>query len=162
MIVRKTLLFLFLCLLLSSFVLAQGKPAKSTSTGIPDAALMQKLAAGWSSGNPDNVAMYYDKAADHAFYDIAPLKYTGWSQYSAGTKELFATLKSINFTVNDDAAVHRVGNFAYGTATAKTTMTDKAGKATTVDCRWTAIWEKKGANWLIVHEHFSTPMEPAK
>jgi hypothetical protein len=24
---------------------------------------------------------------------------------------------------------------------------DKAGKANTADCRWTAIWQKKGSNW---------------
>jgi ketosteroid isomerase-like protein len=27
-----------------------------------------------------------------------------------------------------------------------------------VDGRHTAIWEKRGAKWLIVHEHVSAPL----
>jgi ketosteroid isomerase-like protein len=39
---------------------------------------------------------------------------------------------------------------------------DKADKTTNLDRRWTTVWEKKGPNWLIVHEHFSAPTEPPK
>ena len=34
----------------------------------------------------------------------------------------------------------------------------KAGGAMEVDCRHTAIWEKGGGKWLIVHEHVSAPL----
>jgi hypothetical protein len=28
-----------------------------------------------------------------------------------------------------------------------------------LECRHTAIWEKRGAKWLIVHEHVSAPLQ---
>jgi ketosteroid isomerase-like protein len=34
----------------------------------------------------------------------------------------------------------------------------KDGKTEEIDARHTAIWEKRGGKWLIVHEHVSVPM----
>jgi ketosteroid isomerase-like protein len=34
----------------------------------------------------------------------------------------------------------------------------KAGGAMAIDCRHTAIWEKRGGKRLIVHEHLSAPL----
>ena len=33
------------------------------------------------------------------------------------------------------------------------------GKAMELDIRHTAIWEKRGGKWLIVHEHVSAPLQ---
>lgn len=166
---RNRALVLFVtCLLFSSLALAQGKSAekkaagKPAAAGVPDKALMQKVLAAWENINIDEVSKYYDQAPSDVFYDVAPVKYQGWSQYAAGVKELAATIKSIQFTLNDDAVVHHAGNLAWGTATVATAMTDKSDKTTNLSCRWTVVWEKKGANWLIVHDHFSAPMEAPK
>jgi ketosteroid isomerase-like protein len=35
----------------------------------------------------------------------------------------------------------------------------KDGKGLEADTRQTAIWEKRGGKWLIVHEHVSVPMQ---
>jgi ketosteroid isomerase-like protein len=34
----------------------------------------------------------------------------------------------------------------------------KDGKAVETQVRYTGIWERRGRNWLLVHEHLSTPM----
>ena len=34
----------------------------------------------------------------------------------------------------------------------------KAGGDMEIDCRHTAIWEKRDGKWLIVHEHVSAPL----
>lgn len=34
----------------------------------------------------------------------------------------------------------------------------KDGKSTETDVRYTGIWEKRGANWVLVHEHLSAPL----
>ena len=34
----------------------------------------------------------------------------------------------------------------------------KDNKAKDLNCRYTAIWEKRGANWMIVHDHLSAPL----
>lgn len=128
------------------------------ATSLPDKAVLARVMNGWASLNPDNVTRYYDQASALPFYDISPLKYDGFAAYLAGSKQMLGTLASIKFTLNDDAAVHPAGpNWAFSTATMHARMEDKSGKANEVDCRWTAVWQKKGANWVIVHEHFSAP-----
>lgn len=144
---------------------AATKAATKATTGVPDKAMLAKVMNGWASLNPDNVTAYYDQSSRLPFYDVAPLKYDTFAAYMAGSKDMFATLGSLKFTMNDDAAVHPAGsNWAFSTATMHMRMEDKSGKATEVDCRWTAVWQRKGANWVIVHEHFSAPlpMEPPK
>jgi ketosteroid isomerase-like protein len=34
----------------------------------------------------------------------------------------------------------------------------KDGKISELDLRYTGIWEKRGATWVLVHEHLSTPL----
>jgi ketosteroid isomerase-like protein len=33
----------------------------------------------------------------------------------------------------------------------------KTGQKKSIEARHTAIWEKRGAKWIIVHEHVSVP-----
>jgi len=54
--------------------------------------------------------------------------------------------------------VSRHGNLAWMTAPMHISMTSKDGKTTEADIRYTGIWERRGANWLLVHEHLSVPM----
>jgi ketosteroid isomerase-like protein len=159
---HKALCFVVMCLMFASQAVAQTKPAekKSAPSGVPDKALIQEILNAWGTMDTSVVGKYYDHAPTNVFYDVSPLKFDGWAQYTVGVNQLFNTLKSINFSVNDDAAVHHAGNLAWGNSTVKTVMTDKTGKVTRLDCRWTIVWEKKGADWLIVHDHFSVPMGP--
>ncbi len=164
----KVLLAVLLCLLVTTAAVAQAKPAAKkpaaavASTGVPDKALMQKIMDAWQSMNVEDAAKYYDKGAMNVFYDAAPLKYVGWPEYAKGSQAMFDTLESLKIALNDDAVVHHSGNLAWGTATAKMVMTPKGGQPLPLEGRWTLVWEKKGANWLVVHEHFSAPMPEPK
>src|SRR5262249_24045296 len=54
----------------------------------PDKAYMQKIWDGWSTLDPANVAEFY-ASGPHTFFDITPLKYSGWEEYQKGvTKAL--------------------------------------------------------------------------
>lgn len=113
----------------------------------------------WSTLNPDNAAKYYAKDADIIFYDIAPLEYHSWSQYKAGVIKAFTeTMSSGRLTPNNDLKVTQRGNIVWTTVTFHLSAKPKAGGALEVDCRHTAIWEKRGSKWLIVHEHISAPL----
>jgi hypothetical protein len=94
------------------------KAAAHSSADIktPDKALMDAIWAGWSSGNPANVAKYYAKGP-HIFFDIAPLKYNSWAEYEKGVVQVIGGFQSLKATVNDDAQIHRHGNLVWGTAT---------------------------------------------
>lgn len=129
----------------------------SADAKTPDKALMDAIWAGWSSGSPANVAKYYAKGP-HAFYDIAPLKYNSWAEYEKGVVGVLSGFQSLKATVNNDAQIHRHGSLAWGTATVHHVDVMKNGSKSEGDFRWTVIWEKNGADWLIVHEHISAPL----
>ena len=156
---RNRLCTVVLCLLAVSAI-AQTKEAKKKmmASDAPNRALMEKIWAGWSTLNTDNVAGFYAKGP-HTFYDIAPLKYASWDEYSDGVKKELGDYKSATCTVNDDSHVHSAGGeTAWGTATVKCDMTRTSGKVEMSQFRWTVIWQKEGGKWLIVHEHVSSPI----
>jgi ketosteroid isomerase-like protein len=123
-------------------------------------ALMQKIIDAWCTLDPSKAAPYYETEGKHVFYDIAPLKYTGWKEYADTTQKMFSGVSSLKFTLGNDIQTHRRGNVAWGTATWKMELVSKDGKKETPAGRWTVIWEKRGDNWLVVHEHVSIPAPP--
>src|SRR5438046_10273670 len=73
----------------------------------------------WQQG-PDAAAPLYAKDADLVFYDLEPLKYTGWTAYKAGVgPNILAKFDSITFTVNDDVKTTARGNVAWTSAPVK-------------------------------------------
>jgi ketosteroid isomerase-like protein len=146
--IRRSFTF-SLCILALTF--------SALASPVPDKALMQKIWDGWAALNPANVAQFYAKG-DHAFFDIAPLKYASWDEYQKGATELESGYKAATFTVNDDAQIHNAGQIVWGTATVKFAMTQKSGKQEMGSFRWTVIWQKEDGKWLIVHEHVSAPL----
>ena len=120
--------------------------------------LIQRYWEAWSTLNPDNAAPMYAKEADAVYFDIAPLKYNGWEEYKVGVKQTFASAASASFVPNDDLKVTRRGNIAWTSNTFRGTIHQKDGKTMELTGRHTAIWEKRGAHWIIVHEHVSAPL----
>lgn len=122
--------------------------------------LIREYYEAWSSANTDKPAPMYAKDADLIFYDVAPLKYTGWDEYKVGVqKNLFDAMASGTLTPKDDLKVNRRGNIVWTSVTAHMSAKMKDGKAMELDIRHTAIWEKRGGKWLIVHEHVSAPLQ---
>ncbi|MGH9411114.1 MAG: YybH family protein [Vicinamibacterales bacterium] len=111
----------------------------------------------WQRG-PDAAAPLYAKDADLVFYDLEPLKYVGWDSYKAGVgPNILAKFATVTFTVNDDVKTSGAADFAWTTATVKGDGTLKGGAPVHIVMRHTAIWQKRGREWLIVHEHVSVP-----
>jgi len=120
--------------------------------------LIQRYWQAWSTLNPDNVAPLYAKDADAVFFDVAPLKYDGWEAYKAGFLKVFATAASATVAANDDLKATRRGDIAWTSSTFHGTVVQKDGKTMQLLGRHTAIWEKRGGHWVIVHEHVSEPL----
>ncbi len=158
----KRSMFVSLCLVvvaLSAFSQSKKSAMKKTaSIPAPDKAYLQKIWDGWSTLNPDNVAQYY-ASGPHAFFDIAPLKYTSWDEYETGVKAVVSRYKSAKFTLNDDVAIHPHGDLAWVTATVANEMTSNAGKIEMGNLRWTAVFENEDGKWMIIHEHVSAPLQ---
>ena len=115
--------------------------------------------AAWSSGSADTPAKFYAKDNGLVFYDLAPFAYHSWKEYHDGVqKEFLDTAESIKLTAGKDLKVTRRGIVAWTTVPMHLTEKTKDGKTSELDLRYTGIWEKRGANWVLVHEHLSTPL----
>jgi ketosteroid isomerase-like protein len=147
-------------LTLSALAQSPKTVAKKTAAifAAPDKAYLQSIWDGWSTLNPANVAKYY-AAGSHTFFDIAPLKYNSWDEYSKGVLAVVSGYKSAKFTLNDDLAIHPHGDLVWATDTVKEEMTTKAGKVEMGNFRWTVVLENQDGKWLTVHEHVSEPLQ---
>ncbi len=158
---RRSLMTLLATLLLATLAVAQNPPKRrgpAAATPGPDRQLMQSIWEAWSTLNPEAASKFYDKGATHVFFDITPLKYTGWADYQRGVRDVLAQFQSFKATVNPDAQIHRHGDLAWGAATWHGDIVNKDGSKSSMDGRWTVLWRRKGNDWLIVHEHVSVPL----
>lgn len=122
-------------------------------------AFVPKVVAAWGTMDISKVAPYYAKDADFTYFDITPLKYNNWKEYSEGVqKYLFEPNRGISAKVNDDLAVHHRGTMAWATFTAGIDIVSKEGAASHLNARWTMVLEKRANGWIIVHEHVSVPL----
>jgi hypothetical protein len=133
---RLSVVLLSLLALTFSSTAQSPKPAakKAATPAAPDKAYLQRILDNWATLDPANVAKFY-ASGPHTFFDITPLKY------------------------GSDVAIHPHGDLVWATATLKDEMTSKAGKVEMGNLRWTVVFENQDGKWLIVHEHFSTPLE---
>ena len=122
-------------------------------------ALVPKIVAAWGTMDISKVAPYYAADADLAYFDIAPLRYNNWKEYSEGAqKNLFEPNLSISAKLNDDLAVHRRGTLAWATFTLAIDLVSKEGVSSHLNARWTMILEKRSKGWVVAHEHVSVPL----
>jgi len=137
-------------------------PPTATSADREEAALralVPKIVAAWGTMDIFKVAPYYAADADFAYFDIVPLKYNNWKEYSEGAqKYLFDPNRSISAKLNDDLAVHRRGALAWATFTLAIDLVSKEGSSLHLNARWTMVLEKRAKGWIVVHEHVSVPL----
>jgi ketosteroid isomerase-like protein len=121
--------------------------------------LIEGYCAAWSTGSAEAPAKFYAKENGLVFYDVAPFAYHSWKEYHDGVqKEFLETAESLKLTAGKELKVTRRGMVAWTTVPMHLTEKSKDGKTSETDLRYTGIWEKRGANWVLVHEHLSTPM----
>jgi len=120
--------------------------------------LVDNLCAAWSTGTVEAPAKFYAKDNGLVFYDVAPFSYHGWKEYEAGVKKEFLdNAAEIKLTAGKDLKVTRRGMIAWTIVPMHLTEKSRNGKTTEMDLRYTGIWEKRGASWLLVHDHLSAP-----
>ena len=137
---------------------AGGAQGQTRGTDSEIRTTLEHLYAAWSDLDPAKAAPFYAKDPALAFFDVAPLKYTGWAEYAAGVPKAFANYRSGKFTLNDDLRVHRHGDLGWATATWRGELTRRDGGTEHMVGRYTAVLEKRGTNWLLLHEHMSMPL----
>ena len=153
----KRLLTLSICIVaLCLPTLAAPKQAPAAG---PDKAYLQEILDAWSSMNAANVEPFYATSGDRLFFDIAPVKYNNWDEYKRGVAEVLMGYKTLKLTLNDDAQIHHAGDLTWSAATGKFEGETTTGKHELATFRWTLVFQKTGGKWLVVHEHFSEPLQ---
>ncbi len=122
--------------------------------------IIDNYCAAWSSMNVANAARFYAKDDGLVFYDLAPFSYNGWKEYQTGVqKEFFDNAASLSLTAGKDLKVTRRGTIAWVTVPMHAVEKTKDGKTLDIQTRYTGIFEKRGKDWLLVHEHISAPLQ---
>jgi ketosteroid isomerase-like protein len=135
---------------------SKGATEKNVDAGIRK--LIGDYYAAWNTLDPENADRFYDKDSGLVFYDIAPLQYNGWGEYKQSLKALLTQYSSFKLIPRDDLKVRRNGDMAFVTLTLRLSAVHKTSGPLELDARHTAILEKRGGRWLIVHEHISAPL----
>ena len=121
--------------------------------------LVDNFCLAWSSGNAEAPAKFYAKDNGLVFYDVAPFAYHGWKEFHDGVqKEFLDNAAEIRLSAGKDLKVTRRGMIAWTTVPMHLTEKSKDGKTSEMDLRYTGIWEKRGASWVLVHDHLSAPL----
>jgi ketosteroid isomerase-like protein len=155
----RWLLYVALALVGGLLTFAGARAQQRASDDATFRKLIDSYCAAWSSGNADAPGKFYAKDGGLVFYDLAPFSYHGWKEYHDGVqKEFFANMESGSLTAGKDLKVSRHGTLAWTTVSMHFSEKTKDGKAIEAEVRYTGIWEKRGTNWLLVHEHLSAPM----
>ena len=113
----------------------------------------------WSTGTADAPVKFYAQDDGLVFYDVAPFAYHSWKEYHDGVQTaILNNAASIKLTARKDLRVTRRGLIAWTTVPMHLAEKTKEGKTIELDLRYTGIWEKRAASWVLVHEHVSTPL----
>jgi ketosteroid isomerase-like protein len=159
---RNMFPFFLVSLLAGSVIAAHGaqkeKAGEKRRGGMDFKALMVAEAKAIDTLDMANAASFHAKEHEDVFYDIAPLKYKGWSEFAEGAQKLLSQWQSMKCVLGDDLQTHQHGSSAWGAATWHCDIVHKGGAKEGMDGRWTVIWERRGKDWLVVHEHFSVPL----
>lgn len=158
-------LFALLVTLLSMRAAGQSSQPKAVARSAVqpvDKAYLQSIWDGWASNDLEKQGRFYAQGPDHLFFDVAPLKYTGWEQYKAGVAPSLKDAPKVTFTLNNDMQIHPEGKITWVAGTLNMQAPLPQGPPQTLTLRWTAVFEREAGRWLIVHEHVSAPAEPPR
>jgi len=61
----------------------------------------EKMFAAWSGLDPAEAAPFYAKDPGLVFFDIAPMKYTGWAEIASGVPKILAAYRSLKLKSED-------------------------------------------------------------
>ncbi|AFY97007.1 YybH family protein [Chamaesiphon minutus] len=127
---------------------------------------IQEYCEAWTtdSGCPnfDRLETFYAMDSDVVIYDsLPPLEgFTGFAQM----RSIYPGLLRLTVSPNQDLQVKLLadGQVAVTAFTSHMAYRFEDGNEFKVNARHTDVWEKRNNQWLIVHEHPSTVINPSR
>jgi ketosteroid isomerase-like protein len=113
-----------------------------------------------------NIAMaekFYQRNDRMFGFDFNPPAegFQGWEAYEHELTMIMSNYPKFTVTLGDRFLVYRNGNVVWTVSTFNITGTLKNGSPIAGSGRNTLVWERVGDQWLIAHEHVSTPLVPS-
>lgn len=103
------------------------------------------------------MARFYSKESDVViFNDIEPVKLQGWKEFKDAEERIMDGFSRWKVAPKD-LKLMDWGDVVLTTATPVLDAVLKDGKTYNLTLRHTAVWERRGNVWLIVHDHWSIP-----
>lgn len=115
----------------------------------------------------DRAGRYYSKQPNNVYWDpLPPLEgFRGWNEYQSVIETVWkpagVAAAAILFAPDGSFRAWRHGNVIWTTGNCMVRTELEDGKTATSACRGLQVWEKKAADWRIMHELFSSPVHPA-
>ncbi len=116
--------------------------------------LVETWSSTWNSKDLSAASQFYSKAPDLVFFDLGPT-HLGWEQYRQSIERSFDTIENLGLTLNDDLRLVVGDGMALTTATGHISYRMKNNKNFESDIRFTGVWENKGGQWRLIHDHWS-------
>ena len=125
---------------------------------------IQEYCEAWTTDNGDpnfdRLAMFYAMDSDVVIYDsLPPLEgFAGFAQM----RSIYPGLSRLTVSTNQDLQVKLLaeGRVAVTAFTSRMSYTFDDDSNFEVNARHTDVWENRNNQWLIVHEHPSTVINP--
>jgi ketosteroid isomerase-like protein len=123
--------------------------------------------AAWSipTNKPWNITMaekFYQRNDRMFGFDFNPPAegFQGWEAYKRELTAIMSKYSQFAVTLGDRFLVYQNGNVVWTVSTFNIRGTLKNGSPISGSGRNTLVWERVGNQWLIAHEHVSTPFVP--
>ena len=116
--------------------------------------LVETWSSAWDNKDTTAAASFYSKTPGLVFFDLGPI-HIGWDQYRKSIEESFESIQSLKLALNDDLKVVIGDSLALTTATGHIFLRMKDGGIFDTDIRFTGVWERRGEDWELIHDHWS-------
>jgi ketosteroid isomerase-like protein len=164
---KKLLRSILVLVFVSVLSLGLVQPVRAVSNDVD--LLNQSVIAwekGWSSGDSlfamTRVDSLYDNSNRFLEFDtISPAGTItqGYQSFKDIWEPTMQAATKAKTAIDDNIKVTTNGNMGLTTFTFKTEFTDrKTGKAYAEHAHASMVWEKQGRQWVIIHEHVSSPV----
>ena len=117
-----------------------------------------KLWAAWNARlRPADAAPFYSQSPDNLYFNLTPLKFTGWAEFEKVMTPALAGGAAAKMLIGDDFRVLREGRTAIVAYTFRTEFSG-ANAPQSFTGRMTDVWTNERGSWRLVHQHMSSPL----
>ena len=143
-----------LLLALLAFASAIGQTRNAAAEIKP---VIERMHRAWETLGMNQVKSLYADNNAALYFDVGSVKSTGLQAHLDDFKPIAADWKTLKLTLNPDFQASAEGNLAWAAFTYQFEITPKRGEVMRGVARSTTLLNKRGGQWLIVHEHSSVP-----